>query len=172
MSFQPTSTNWFFSINCCSVWDDSFTTYWGFWFTALFEVAVSISRHSDWSSSELVWKTLFWSSLPSWKSQCREDDAQVGSVLLLSLPGPCSNTLSWQMSQKFRASKWTHVPCSFWKKSYPCLHVEVETGPQWLVASAVRMDMKVLVWKYNVWAVEDNGSAGGRNDISLVKSRQ
>lgn len=42
----------------------------------------------------------------------------------------------------------------------------------WLLASAVRMEMKVLVWKYNVWAVEDNGSAGRRNDISPVKSRQ
>lgn len=42
----------------------------------------------------------------------------------------------------------------------------------WLLASAVRMEMKVLVWKYNEWAVEDNGSDGERNDISPVKSRQ
>lgn len=169
MSFQHTSTNWFFPVNCYSVWD-SFTICWGFSFTALFEVALSISRPSDSSTSELVaWKRLFWSSLPSWKSQRQEDAAQVGLVLVLSSPGPCSNTLSWQMSQKFRASKWPHIPCSFWKERHLCLHVEMETGPQWLLASTVRMEMKVLVWKYNVWAVEDNGPSGGRNYISLVK---
>lgn len=45
ISFQPTSTNWFFSVNCCSS-GNSFTIYWGFWFTALSEVALSISRQS------------------------------------------------------------------------------------------------------------------------------
>lgn len=44
--FQPTSTNWFFfSVNCCCPWN-SFTIYWSFWFTSLFEVAHSISRYS------------------------------------------------------------------------------------------------------------------------------
>lgn len=63
----------------------------------------------------------------------------------------------------FRPSKWPHVSCSFWKKSYLCLHMEMETR---LLPSAFRMEMKVLVWKYNVEAVEGNRPAGGRNDIS------
>ena len=103
-------------------------------------MVLPISGHSDLSTSKLiVWKRLFWSSLPSWKSQCQENAAQVGFVLLLLLPGWCSNTLNWQMSKKFRASKWSHVPCSFWKKSHLRVHVKMETGPQWILERDIHL---------------------------------
>lgn len=162
MSFQPTSTNWLLSINCCSV------------------VVVLLSAEVSDSLLYFKWHFLFQGTLIQallssylkgyFDHHClhgshnaKEMLHRLGLVLLLSSPKPCSNIPIWQISWKFRASKCLSVPCSFWKKSYLILYVEMERGSQQLLTSAFRMGWRPLSGniKCSVWAVGDNEPAGG-----------